>query len=64
MSSNSFRIEVYLPDFLSSLKFCKEKYPDLEEIDTLNHAFNMTKKIHFRLNAKDKNFLFRCASTI
>ena len=59
MSLNSFRLEVYLPDFVSSLKFCREKYPALDDIEALNHAFEMTRKIHFRLTDKDKNFLFQ-----
>ena len=59
MSVNTFRVEVYLPDFSSAFKFCKEKYPDLGLPDVLNHAWDMTKKVHFHMTAQDKAFLFR-----
>lgn len=62
MSLNSFRMEVYLPDFSSAFKFCKEKYPDLALPEMLNQAWKMTEKVHFHMTNRDKLFLFRCVN--
>ena len=61
-SANSFRMEVYLPDFSASVEYCKKHHPEYTVGEILYHAFDMTKQIHFRMNSKDKSFLFRCVT--
>lgn len=63
MSNNSFRMDVYLPDFESSVKYCKAKYSDLELANILDHAWNMTKQFHPHMTNRDKSFLFKCVGT-
>lgn len=60
MSADTFRLEVLLPTFQEAFTFCKKAYPDLEPPKLLNHAWEMSKKVHFHMTSRDKSFLFKC----
>jgi hypothetical protein len=62
MSNDIYRGQVYLPDFIGAVNFCKKHYSSLDRKIILDHAFEMTKKIHFKLNRWDKEYLFKHAT--
>jgi hypothetical protein len=62
MSNDIYRGQVYLPDFIGAMNFCKKHYGSLDRKIILDHAFEMTKKIHFRMTDADRKFLFKHAT--
>ena len=64
MSNDIYRGQVYLQDFINAVNYCRKQYINLDRKVVLDHAFEMTKKIHFRMNSSDKKFLFKHAAWI